>query len=113
MTLRFIGAFMIIAGCAVCGVISSNNQKYKITSLEDFIYTLDMFVCELEYNRTPLPELCRKIGNGSLGTLSAFLIRVAEEMDTQIKPSVTACVQAALQYATDLPRETKQLLKIL
>lgn len=113
MTLRLLGAFFIIAGCAVCGVVASNNQKKGISCVEEFISALDMFACELEYHRTPLPELCRSIVADRTGELGRFFALLAEEMDSQIKPNVTACVTATLNRDTDLPREAQHLLRQL
>lgn len=110
MIVRLLGASMVIAGCTVCGAIVSANQKKEIETLENLICVLDLLVCDLEYNRTPLPELCRKLGSSRCGTLSAFFIHLADEMDSQIKPSVSACVIAALQNTSGLTREVQNLL---
>ena len=110
MSLRLIGALFIIAGCAVCGAVASNNQRKGIACIEQLISALDMLVCELEYHRTPLPELCRSIGANRTGELGRFFTALAEEMDSQIKPNVTACVAATLSSTTDLPREVQHLL---
>lgn len=111
MTLRLFGAFFVIAGCAVFGIIASNHQRKGIAYIEELISVLDMFACELEYHRTPLPELCRSIGANRVGELGIFFKALAEEIDSQIKPDVTACVTATLNSATDLPREVQQLLR--
>lgn len=110
MIIRLIGASMIIAGCAFCGVITANAQKNEISALEELIRILDSLCCELEYNRSPLPVLCKKIGSNGAGQVAAFFQGVADEMDAQIKPNVKACVHAALNSHTDIPKECRKLL---
>lgn len=110
MIVRLMGACMVIAGCTICGAIVSANQKKGIETLEKLVSVLDSLVCELEYNRTPLPELCRKLGRSINGILSVYFIHLADEMDSQIKPSVSACVTAALQNTSGMPREAQDLL---
>lgn len=110
MIIRLMGACMVIAGCTVCGVITSCNQKKGIETLEELVWVLDSLTCELEYNRTPLPELCRRIAKSRTGMLRTFFIHLADEMDSQIKPSVPSCVGAALQNSPGLPQEVQSLL---
>ena len=103
MTLRWIGAILIIAGCGGVGFGMALNYKRETACLRQLLQVLEMFCCELEYRLTPLPELFRKAGNTATGALSNVLKNVAIELENQIAPNAAYCMASALKNAKDLP----------
>lgn len=113
MEFRIFGALLIVAGFSASGFMISRTQKTGIFLLEELICTLDNLICELEYRRTPLPELCRTVAKNRHSRLNTFFYKVAEEMDSQVNPNVSACVQAALAGHGDLPETVQTILRRL
>ena len=109
MSIRIFGAILIITGCSFLGAMISRREKLVLLQLEEFACVLEKLICELEYRRTPLPELFRSMDNNT-GFLGGIFRRIADEMDTQIKPRVSDCVQAVLCECNDLPNTTQMYL---
>jgi stage III sporulation protein AB len=60
MTVRWIGAILIVAGCGGVGFGMALHYKREESTLRQLLKILEMFCCELEYRMTPLPELFMK-----------------------------------------------------
>ena len=110
MTIKIVGAILVIIGCGGFGFLIAAAHRYEVKTLQTFLGVLDIMECELQYRQTSLPELCRQIATGCKGVLRIFFSNLAHELDTQIRPSVDACVQAALSGIKDMPTHTKEMI---
>ena len=103
MSLHWIGAVLIVAGCGGVGFGMALNYKREENSLRQLIRVMDMFCCELEYRVTPLPELFRKAANTATGHLAKLFANVAQELENQVAPDATYCMASALRRSRELP----------
>ena len=68
---------------------------------------------ELEFRLTPLPELCRKTAMQLNGSLKAVFLAFIQELESQIAPDASFCMQAALKKVPDLPKAAVEYLGLL
>lgn len=108
MTVKLIGALLIIIACSGFGLLIAFNHRKEAYTLEQFIAALDYMYCELQYKLTPLPELCRKVGAISKGDVQRIFLAVAEELENQLFPDVENCMRIVLDKSKDIPVLTKQ-----
>ena len=113
MTLKLIGAMLIIFGCGGFGFIIASSHRKEVCSLRQLMSILDYMECELQYRLTPLPELCRHAAAESVGPQKQIFHYLAAELDDQISPDVERCMLAALSRVKDVPRLTLHTLKLL
>lgn len=109
MNYKWIGAMLIIFSCGSFGIRIARTHKKEEGALRQLIGALDLMECELQYHLTPLPELCRQAGLESSGSVRQVLVSLAEELDAQIAPEVSSCMQAALRTAGDIPAITDRM----
>ncbi len=110
MSLRILGAFLIIAGCSACGLLAAGQQRKAMACTEELIGALDTLICHLEFHRTPLPQLCKVVADEKVFLKEYFSI-LSDEMDSQLRPHAAACAQEAFACIGDLPWEVRQLMK--
>lgn len=113
MSLKLIGAVMIILGCGGFGFLIAAAHRREVKSLRQLISVLDYMECELQYRLTPLPELCRQAATESIGFLKQVFLSLANELEDQISPDVERCMLAALSGIKDIPRLTLHSLELL
>lgn len=111
MIMKWIGAALIMMGCAGVGISMAAHHRSQERSLQQLIASLDFMQCELQYRMTPLPDLCRLTAAQCNGSLRSFWSRLARELEDQIRPDVYHCVCAALGSGKDIPDKTGELLK--
>lgn len=113
MTIKLIGALLVIAGCGWVGFRIAAAQRREEKTLRQLIAVLDYMECELQYRLTPLPTLCRQAAAECSGTLCQAFLTLAIELEDQIAPDVELCVRAALNKTSDMPRLTRDALDLL
>ena len=112
MTSRITGAFLIIAGCGSLGIRMVRNQMHQEKLLRKLIMAVTFMEQELQYRLTPLPELLRSASRQVKGEIGVLLNRVASELDSQILPDVTSCMDKILQQ-TEFPGFLRKILRNL
>lgn len=113
MRVKWIGAVLIISGCAAVGFALAAGQRREEKHLRQLIAALDYMACELQYRLTPLPELCGLAAKESTGCVGQVLRRLAEELQRQIQPDVGGCMRAALDSVGDIPDRTMEAFRIM
>ena len=113
MSLKWIGAILIVLGCGGFGAALAASHRREESALRQLVAALDLMECELQYRLTPLPELCRQAGAESRGCVREVLLRLSDELDAQIAPEVASCMHAALSAVKDLPSRTAEALELL
>ena len=103
MTLQWIGAILIVAGCGGVGFGMARAYKREENTLRQFIGVLELFCCELEYRMTPLPELFQIAEKASTGALSRLFSAIHSELIKQTAPDAPACLNTAFRTCRDLP----------
>lgn len=113
MELKWIGAALVVAGGGGVGALMALQIRRECTVLGQLLAALRYMVCELEYRRTPLPELCRQASQQCRGCISGFLRLLAQELEDQIAPDAACCARAALGRSAPMPRSAMDLLQEL
>lgn len=110
MNYRIIGAVLVFIACGGWGFIVASQYGSEVKNLKRMMVLLDMMECELSYHLTPLPELCRSSGAAAGGILRRAMEQLALELDRQIYPDVSGCMQFALAAVNPFPGRVRKLL---
>lgn len=113
MVIKWIGAIFVLTACGGFGFQIAASQRKEVRTLRQLIRILDFAECELQYRLTPLPELCKNVSRECSGPLSALFMRLCAELEDQISPSVSSCMQAAIAATNQLPKQTSEVLLLL
>lgn len=113
MSVRIIGAILIIAGCSSVGFMMAYSYRREIMILSEFSDFLNFLECELQYRTPPISYVLKHFSDNRKGTLSSFFQQLSKELESQIRPSVESCITAALSKASDLPKQTQYYIKKL
>lgn len=110
MSIKLVGAVLIIAGSGGVGLQIASAHRREEAGLRQLISALDYMTCELQYRLTPLPELCRYAAAEAGGCVSNVLLSLAKELEAQIAPDAAACMNAAVSIGNRLPHYVKNNL---
>ena len=113
MSLKWIGAILVIAGCGGMGFLMAWNYSREIAALRQLATALEFMCCELEYNLTPLSELCSRAAGQLKGSMKAFFLSLGKELESQIAPDAAFCVTAALRSTSGIPSRAVRILETL
>lgn len=113
MIVKMIGALLILTGCTAVGFRIAAAHHKEEHSLEALCFLLDYMQCELQYRMTPLPELCRKTASQSSGVMKEVFYLLAVELESQLFPDVTGCMDSALSKCKTLPVHSERCLRQL
>ena len=110
MSIKIMGAVLIIGGCGGVGFSMAAAHRREERSLRQLIGALDYMGCELQYHLTPLPDLCRSAAAEAGGCVSQVLLALASELENQIAPDAASCMNAAIARTPKLPRRVRENL---
>ena len=113
MTIKWIGALLVIAGCGGVGFTMAASYKREERCLRALVRALDYMTCELQFRLTPLPELCRAAGKECGGAAGQALTALSSELESQINPDADSCMYAVLSKLDNLPGSTAEALGLL
>lgn len=113
MNLKWIGAAFVILSCGGFGYYLAAQHKKEERMLRQLLAALDYMECELQYRLTPLPDLCRQAALQTGGELRQVLIRLAEDLESQISPDVKGCMGVTLAVCPPLPGKVRENMELL
>lgn len=113
MGYKWIGAVLIILGCGGFGFSLAALHRREEQTLRQLISSIEYMTCELQFQMTPLPDLCLQAGREQRGVVGNVLMHLGEELDAQISPDVGSCMHAALTTAGEIPTKTLENLRLL
>lgn len=102
MNYKVFGAFFIVIGCGGWGFLMAGQYLSKIKSLRQIVSALEYMTCELQYRATPLPQLCMQTAENCNGKIRYVFCELSKELDAQISPNVSCCMDAVLAKPNDL-----------
>lgn len=108
MSMKIIGAILIIAGCGGVGFSMAAAHRREERALRQLIGALDYMGCELQYHLTPLPQLCRAVATETGGSVGQVFLALASELETQISPDAASCMDAAVSKYPKLPHRIRK-----
>lgn len=112
MNLKLLGVLAVVIGCGGFGFRLAALHRAEEKHIRQLLTVLDQFQCELEYRLTPLPDLCRIACGICTGKLRSLFLTLAAELDQQISPDASCCMNASVSNS-DLSRSMKRLLREL
>ena len=113
MMYKLLGASLIIVGSGIVGYLMVASHKREAESLKEFVSILEYMSCLLQYQSTPLPEICRQINDQFPGNNGKVFLLLAQELDSQISPDVQRCMHAVLSNIKDVSKSTYDALMLL
>lgn len=113
MTIKIIGAICILAGCGVMGFRIAAEHRKEVAILRDIAKSIQYMICELQYQMTPLPELCVRTAGQACGVVERIFRQLSRELDSQVSPDVYRCMNAAIEKTSALTKQSKVILQML
>lgn len=110
MTIRILGAILILLGCGGAGFLLAAACKQETTSLKNFIQSMNIMESELRYRKTPLPFLCHYIAATQSGVLRTYFFQLENELQQQIQPDASACAVLALNKTPHVPKTLNEII---
>ena len=113
MTVKWIGAIIIIASCGSFGFSIAAAYKREEQTLLSLIRAVEFMICELEHRVTPLPDLCRMAGMEARGCVGEALQSLSVRLEQQISSDASKCMAEVLACANHIPWRTRTNLNQL
>lgn len=113
MNYQIIGAACVISACGGFGFILAAHHVQCIQLVRQLIGALDYMACELQYRSTALPQLCRDTALQCKGRIKLLFTFLSDELELQISPNVSYCMEAAIERSGDFPKCVQQIFHML
>lgn len=113
MSIKWIGAILIVVGCGGIGFSMAVNYRKEVNALQALIAVLDHITGELTYRMSPLADTFYKVANMADGCIAALFGELGAEMEKQISPDADSCMGVVLKRRRDVPQYARQELKEL
>lgn len=111
MDIKWIGAFLIVAGCGGFGFSLAAAHRREAALLRGLQRALQYMQNELKYRLTPLPELCAQAGAEAGGQLKLVFTDLSRAMERQLSPDAASCMMEAIRKSKEsLPPSMRRLL---
>ena len=109
MMIRWMGAFLVFAGCGGFGFSMAAAARADQRNLRQLLRAVEFMHAELSYRMPPLGALCRSAGAIVEGPIQKLLLALADELELQAAPEVRNCMEAVLEKHR-LPRLVRERL---
>lgn len=113
MTLKLLGAVLIILSCSGFGFYIAAAHKKEVYYLQKLITVIEFMEWELEYRLTPLPQLCSNVAEKTKRTFSEVFQNLSKELTYQIAPNAATCMRSALAEQKNIPEQTAQYMHMM
>ena len=111
MSIKWIGAFLIVTGCGGFGFSLAAVHRRETALLRGLQRALQYMQNELKYRLTPLPELCAQAGIEAGGQLKVVFTDLSRAMERQLSPDAASCMTDAIRKSKEsLPVSMRRLL---
>ena len=106
--IRIIGAALLVIGFSLIGYVRSKKKKTSLLDVVELIRAMDLMICELEYRKTSLPELCTFVANNTTGCISKFFREFGDVLSKNVALSVRDAGAIALESIEDITMHAKE-----
>lgn len=113
MTPKIVGALLILAACGGMGFSLASAHRRKEQMLRQIMTAVQYMACELEYRQPPLPTLMKRCAKETGGQIAQVFSCLAGELERQIAPDATCCMQQVLEAFPKLPWVVTEKLQLL
>ena len=113
MAAKIIGAVCIMGVCGGYGYFlawQKNLEKHLLGQLSQVLCFME---CELQYQMTPLPNLCIKCARETSGILKDIFSSLSVALRSQTLPDPSYCMDTVLAKRRDIPPQTGTVLSLL
>ncbi len=97
-------------GSGVFGLRLAAAACLEERRLSQIMQLLRRMQSQLQYQLTPLPELCSQCGRDVGGPVGRVLQSLGKELESRMYPDVYSCMRAALQADQELSPACRRLL---
>lgn len=111
--MRWIGAVLVFACCGYFGFSMAMSYRREEKTLRQLIAAIDYMECELQYRLTPLPLLLKQAAKQTGGTVKAVLAALSMELEEQISPEVSCCMESVLCKLRDISECSLETFRVL
>lgn len=109
MEIKWIGAVLVMAGCGGFGASLAAAYRREEQQLRQLTEAIRYMECSLQYQLTPLPELCRGVSQLLSGPVRRLFQSLAKELEYQIAPDAASCMYAAVTAQPELMKSSRRI----
>lgn len=95
--LRVTGMLFVIAGCSGLGFYYRGELYRGLWCMRTLRQMLEMMMSEIHYNKSTLPECCKRVGNRMEVPFSEALLGIYEKVSAQSGDGFTECWKEGMQ----------------
>ena len=111
--MRWVGAIAVFLCCGYLGFLKAANHKREERTLRQILLAIDYMECEIQYQLTPLPKLLGQAAKEIGGVAGNVFSVLANELENQISPEVTCCMETVLRRQKNIQEHTSEVLSML
>lgn len=111
--MRWVGAITVFICCGYLGFSKAANHKRAERDLRQILSAINYMECEIQYRLTPLPQLLGQAAKEISGVVGKVFAALANELENQISPDVTCCMETVLRRQMNIQEHTKEVLSVL
>lgn len=112
MTLRIIGAVLVVISCSGFGFMLALNYKMEERYLRQLLEAINFMECQLQFSVNTLPELSLSAAAAAGGGIEKVLMQFAAALETNCYTDPSACMDSVLA-GQKIPPVAKSLLASL
>ena len=113
MIYKIYGALLLTVGFGSVGFIMNHKRRQELSMLQQLYSFLDNLICELRYRQIPLCQLVQSAGSTLNGEVHRLLAKFTSELEAQIAPDATSCMNAVLSSCNYVPASIRNVLRAL
>lgn len=96
MSLKIIGAILVIVGSGSFGFLISASHIKEEKNLRQINTALEYMECDLQYRLTPLPQLFIQVSKQCCGYPHSVFWGIGSQLEAQDHPDIQCCVESIL-----------------
>ena len=110
--LKMIGIVMVVSATSIAGISMARQVRGYTSLLQQLVVALELMKGEIEYRKTPLPELMRVVSLSSGERLRPFFAAISNDLYAKNENTVYGIFRRNLEKVsvTVLPSSVRQIL---
>lgn len=113
MPLKWMGCILIVASCGGFGFALAIQYRREIALLQQLETAVRYMRCELSCRVDSLSQICAGVAGQVTGPIQDILQSVSMELDKQICPDASSCMQLVLSSYVGIPENARLCLQQL
>lgn len=113
MSVKILGAALIIAGSGGVGFALSANYLRQERAMEQLLQCLQWMQSQLQYAMPPLSQLCYGASKVCTGPISLVMLRFSQALERQEQTDVSGCMHSVICHVPALPENAGAHLRQL